>query len=59
MEQRFKAIWNYLSETYDYEMGDIVDYEDVINTCDMCNLPYLSMQELDVFEKTYGLIIEW
>lgn len=59
MEKKFETIWNTLVEEHDYERGDIVDYNDILEACSIANLPNMSMQEVSDFEKEYGLIIEW
>lgn len=59
MENKFEKVWNTLVDEYDYDRGDIVDYNDILEACSKNFLPHLNMQEVSDFEKEYGLIINW
>lgn len=59
MEKKFEEIWKHLVSDYDYEEGDIVPYEDVLEATSILGFPLLSMQEVSDFEKKYNIDIEW
>ena len=59
MEKKFEEIWKHLVSDYDYEEGDIVPYDDVLEATSILGFPRLSMQEVSNFEKKYNIDIEW
>lgn len=59
MEKKFEEIWKHLVSDYDYEEGDIVPYEDVLEATNILGFPHMSMQEVSDFEKKYNIDIEW